>query len=148
VEKGVLATLLHNLKTAKKAGVESTGNASRPSPASPVGVAPSNFYILPGEKDYDAMVKTLDNGLIITEVSGLHAGVNPVSGQFSLLAKGKLIENGIPVHPVEQITVAGSFLELMNSVLEVGADLEFGMPGGGRIGSPSLLIGSMMVAGK
>ncbi|MBQ3108819.1 MAG: TldD/PmbA family protein, partial [Clostridia bacterium] len=100
VEKGVLTTLLHNLKTAKKAGVSSTGNASRPSPASPVGVAPSNFYILPGEKSRDAMIETLDNGLIITEVSGLHAGVTPVSGQFSLLANGMLIENGKPVHPV------------------------------------------------
>lgn len=148
VEGGVLQTLLHNLKTAKKAGVQTTANASRPSPASPVGVAPSNFYILPGKKDYDAMVKTLDSGLIITEVSGLHAGVNPVSGQFSLLAKGKLVENGRETRPVEQITVAGSFLELLHNVEETGADIFFNMPGGGRIGSPSLLISSMMAAGK
>ena len=68
VEKGVLKTLLHNLKTAKKAGVDSTSNAGRASAASPIDVAPSVFYVEPGETSYDELLKRLDNGLIITRL--------------------------------------------------------------------------------
>lgn len=148
VENGVFRTLLHNLKTAKKAGCASTSNADRPSAASPVGIAPSNFYMAPGTDDFDAMKKRLGNGLIITEVSGLHAGVNPVTGDFSLLSKGFLVENGEIVRPVEQITIAGSFLKLLADIEAVGSDLKFTLPGSTMLGMPSILVSSLMVAGK
>jgi len=148
VENGRLNSLLHNLKTAKKAGVRSTSNAGRASAASPVDVAPSNFYIIPGEKNFDELVEQLGNGLVITEISGLHSGANAYTGDFSLLAKGKLIENGKTVRAVERITVAGSYLGLLKNIEEIGADLKFGIPGGSCIGSPSLLIKGLMVSGK
>ena len=148
VEGGVFRTLLHNLKTAKKAGCASTSNADRPSAASPVGIAPSNFYMVPGGEDFAAMMKRLGSGLIITEVSGLHAGVNPVTGDFSLLSKGFLVENGEIVRPVEQITIAGSFLKLLQDIEAVGSDLKFSLPGSTMLGMPSILVSSLMVAGK
>lgn len=148
VENGVFRTLLHNLKTAKKAGCASTSNADRPSAASPVGIAPSNFYLAPGTDDFEAMKKRLGNGLIITDVTGLHAGVNPVTGDFSLLSKGFLVENGEIVRPVEQITIAGSFLKLLKDVEAVGSDLKFTLPGSTMIGMPSILVSGLMVAGK
>ena len=148
VENGVFRTLLHNLKTAKKAGCVSTSNADRPSAASPVGIAPSNFYMVPGSDDFEAMKKRLGSGLIITEVSGLHAGVNPVTGDFSLLSKGFLVENGEIVRPVEQITIAGSFLKLLQDIEAVGADLKFTLPGSTMLGMPSILVSGLMVAGK
>ena len=148
VENGVFRTLLHNLKTAKKAGCASTSNADRPSAASPVGIAPSNFYMAPGEDDFETMKKRLHNGLIITEVSGLHAGVNPVTGDFSLLSKGFLVENGEIVRPVDQITIAGSFLKLLKDVEAVGSDLKFTLPGSTMLGMPSILVSGLMVAGK
>lgn len=144
VENGRLRTLLHNLKTAKKAGCASTSNAAN----TRGDVCPSNFYIAAGERDFDALVQTMGDGLVITEISGLHAGVNTVSGDFSLLAKGLRIENGQVVHPVEQITVAGSFLPLLCDIVEVGSDLKFGIPGDGSVGSPSLRIRKLAVAGK
>ena len=147
IDRGVLTTLLHNLKTAKKAGVRSTSNAGRHA-SGPVGVAPSNFYIEAGESSYEELVSLLGNGLVITEVSGLHAGLNAVSGDFSLISKGLLVENGSIVRAVDQITVAGNFLNLMKSVERVGSDLRFGFPMGGSVGSPSVLISKLMVSGS
>jgi PmbA protein len=86
--------------------------------------------------------------LLITDVSGLHAGVNPVSGDFSLLARGFAVKNGHTTHPVELLTIAGNFFELLKAVKAVGADLFFGLPGGGCAGSPSVLIDGLMAAGN
>lgn len=148
VEDGVLKSYLHNLKTALKDGVASTSNAGRGGVSAPVDVAPSNFYILKGEKSFAELTEELSSGLIITELSGLHAGLNPVSGDFSLIAKGLLVEGGSIIRSVDQITVAGNFLDLLKNIIGVGSDLRFGIPGGSRIGSPSLLIEKLIVSGK
>lgn len=148
VENGVLKSYLYNLKSAQKDGVASTSNAGRAGAAGAVTTAPSNFYIGKGEQSFDALKKALDNGLIITELSGLHAGLNPISGDFSLIAKGQLVENGEIVRSVDQITVAGNFLAMMKGIEAVGSDLRFGPPMGGRIGTPSLLIDKLVVSGK
>lgn len=148
VEKGALKNYLYNLKSAMKDGVASTSNAGRAGAAGAVNTAPSNFYIVKGEQSFDALRTALNNGLIITELSGLHAGLNPISGDFSLIAKGQLVENGEIVRSVDQITVAGNFLAMMQSIEAVGSDLRFGPPGFGRVGSPSLLIEKLIVSGK
>ena len=147
VEQGVLKTLLHNLKTAQKAGCASTSNGGRGSAASPVGVAPSNFMIVPGEKSYETMLEELGDGLIIRDISGLHAGLDPISGDFSLLAGGWLRKDG-KLQPVEQITVAGNFFTLLKEVEEVGADLWLGLGLGTIVASPSLRIKGLMVSGS
>jgi len=144
IENGILKTLLHSRKTARKAGTESTGNARR-SVSSPVRVAPTNFFFRPGEKSLETLLLEMGEGLLITELSGLHAGANPVSGDFSLLAKGFRITGGRQAEPVEQITVAGNFYQLLKDVLAVGNDLEFR---GSSIGSPSVDAGCIHVAGK
>lgn len=149
VGEGKLNTLLHNLKTAAKDGVKSTGNASKVSYSSPVSVAPSNFYFKAGEKSFEALLKILDYGIIITDVQGLHSGANPISGDFSLAAKGFLIKDGAIERPVEQITVSGNFYKLLEDVEEVGSDLRFGFPSGmGYFGSPSLIIKELSIAGE
>jgi len=148
IEKGKLMTLLHNLKTAKKDGVKTTGNGSKASYASPVDISPFNFYIKPGEKSYEEMLACLDKGLLITELQGMHSGANTVSGDFSLAAKGFWVENGKAVRPVEQITIAGNFYKLLEDVEEVGADLKFDMPAGACFGSPTIIVRELSVAGK
>ncbi|MBQ3133110.1 MAG: TldD/PmbA family protein [Clostridia bacterium] len=146
VERGVLKTLLHNLKTAKKAGVASTANASR-SPASPVGISPTNFYLQPGTKTLDTLLTEMGDGLLITELKGLHAGLNPVSGSFSLLANGFEVKNGRIGRPVDQIAIAGTFLSLLSDVQDVACDLSYDHYGCGGIGAPSVRIGALKVAG-
>ncbi len=148
IEKGVLKTLLHNLKTAAKAGVESTGNASRPRASSPVDVAPTVFRIEPGERSFDELVAQMGKGLIVTDLEGMHAGVDPISGDFSLKASGFLAEDGRIVRPVSDITIAGNFIGMMKNVTAVGSDLKYAMPMMGYYGSPSLLVRSLTVAGN
>ncbi|NLY54646.1 MAG: TldD/PmbA family protein [Firmicutes bacterium] len=145
VEDGVLKTYLHNLKTARQDGVESTGNASKRSYKSSIGISPSNFYIQPGEVNYDEMIKGTKEGLIIISLQGTHSGANPVSGDFSLAAYGYLVQDGAIVGPVHQITVAGNYYQMMREVLQIGNDLYFG---GGSYGAPSLKIARLAVAGK
>lgn len=144
IENGVLKTLLHSRKTARKAGTESTGNAQR-SVSSPVTVAPTNFFFRPGEKDLDGLLADMGEGLLITELGGLHAGANPVSGDFSLIAKGFRVKDGKQGAPVEQVTIAGNFYQLLKDIRAVGSDLEFK---GSGIGSPSVDAGTIHVAGK
>ena len=140
VEGGVLTTLLHNRKTAKKAGVKTTGNA-----AGAGRVAPSNLYIAPGEKTEEELLAAMGDGLYLTEVSGLHAGANAVSGDFSLLSRGFEVKDGQKVRAVEQFTVAGNFYKLLESIEAVGSDLIFE---GSPIGSPCVKVTSLSVAGE
>jgi len=148
VDKGVLKTYFHNLKTAKKDGVETTGNASKGSYKSSLGISPSNFYVEKGERGLNEMIADINKGILITELQGLHSGLNTVSGDFSLAALGFLIENGKISRPVEQITVAGNYFEMLKNIEETGSDLKFGLPGGSYIGSPSLKIKKLSIAGE
>ena len=148
VENGVLKTLLYNLKTAAKDGVKTTGNASKSSYKAPVNVSPFNFYIKPSETSVETLMEHVGEGLYITDLEGLHSGANPVSGDFSLSAKGYLITGGKKAHTVEQFTVAGNFYDVLKNAIEVGSDLKFGMPGSSCIGSPSISVGEMPIAGE
>jgi PmbA protein len=139
VKAGKLTGYLHNLKTAKKAGTKSTGNASGS------GVGPTNFYIESGDMKYDEAVASMKKGLIITDLAGTHAGANAISGAFSLQASGYLVEDGKVVRPVALITVAGNYLDLLKDVVGVCDDLHFNYA---YIGSPSLKIKNLVVAGK
>ena len=145
VTNGKLNTLLYNLKTANKAGVKSTGNGFKSSYASTVGVSETNFYIKPGEKTFDELCEIVKDGVIITEFAGLHSGASSVTGDFSLVAKGFMIENGKKTFPVEQITIAGNFFTLLKDIEEVGCDLKFPMS---SIGSPSIIVKELSIAGK
>lgn len=145
IKNGKLNSLLHNLKTANKAGVKSTGNGFKASYASPISVSPTNFYIEPGINSLEEMTKKINKGLIITDFAGLHSGANSITGDFSLAAKGFYIEDGIKTHPVEQITVAGNFFTLLNNIEEIGSDLKFPM---NSVGSPSIIIKELSIAGE
>lgn len=147
VLNGILNTFLHNLKTAKKDGVKSTGNAYKASFKGSVGIAPSNMYLKPGQKSFNELVSTIEEGLVITDLQGLHSGTNIVSGDFSLAAAGLLVQDGKIVRPVDQITIAGNFYEILKDIEEVGDDLEFGLPSRGYFGSPSLKIKGIAVSG-
>ncbi len=145
VEHGTLNTLLHNLKTAAKAGCKSTGNANKASYASVVGIGPFTFYIQPVEGTKEELMELAGKGIYVTDVTGLHAGADSVSGDFSLASKGFLIEDGKKTAPVKNFTVSGNFFTLLKKIERVGTDLEFK---GGKFGSPSVLVREMAVAGE
>ena len=145
ISKGKLETLLHNLKTANKAGIKTTGNGFKASYASTVGISPTNFYIEKGSKSIDELYEEVGEGLMITELAGMHSGANSITGDFSLAAKGFYIENGKKSFPVEQITIAGNFFDLLKEIKVIGEDLKFPMS---SVGSPSVIINELSVAGK
>lgn len=149
VDKGILTGVLHNRKTAAKAGTVSTGNGFRSGYKGSLSVGPTNFYIEPGDKDLDALFAQAGEGLYIKELSGLHSGTNTVSGDFSLSCEGYLIENGRIGRAVDQVTLADNFYLLLNKIITVGSDLYFNPPSdAGSIGSPSLLISDAAISGE
>ena len=146
IDKGVFATALYDLKSANKAGRQSTGNGFRAGSA--VSEMPTNLIVEPGEKTFEGLLEEAGEGIILTDLSGLHAGVNPISGDFSLLCEGYLIENGKKGRPVEQITVAGNFYEVIKAIKSVGNDI-INLPSGeGEFFTPSVLIESLAISGE
>jgi len=147
IENGILKTMLYNTKAATKDGVKSTGNASKQGLGGAIETSVTNFYVVPGETSLNDMVAGLEKGVYITDVAGLHSGMNPISGDFSVSADGFLIEDGKISRPVEQITVAGNFYELLKNIKTVGNDLRIYSFGSGGVGIPSLLISSLNISG-
>ena len=145
ITKGILNTYLHSLTTAKTFNVQPTGNASRASFKSSVNISPSNMYIKPQQTSFDEILQQVSNGIYVTDVQGLHAGLNAISGDFSLSASGFLIEDGKVTKPVHEMTIAGNFFDVLNHIVGVGNDLDFGPS---NVGSPTLWIESLAVAGE
>ena len=109
IEKGVLNTLLYNLKSAARVGKTTTGNANKAGYDAPVGIRPFTFYLENGDISVEELLNKAGNGVFINSLEGLHAGANPISGDFSLQAAGNLIENGRKTTHVKSFTVAGNF---------------------------------------
>lgn len=149
IENGVLKTLLYDLVTAKKAGkMLSTGNGQRSSYADSVHIAPYSFYIAAGKESNDELMARVQNGIYITEMKGLHAGANAVTGDFSIESAGFAIRDGKRAEAIHSFTVAGNFFEWLKSIEAVSNTVAFGMPGFTCYGSPDVLVRKMSVAGK
>ena len=149
VEGGVLKTLLHNRETAAIAGVESTANASKGSYASPVAISPYAFCLEAGDKTEAELLQMAGDGIYITELKGLHAGANPITGDFSLESAGFRIKDGKLGEAVKSFTVAGNFFELLKSISALSDEVEVAITGGfTTFGAPAVLIRDMSIAGK
>ncbi len=144
VKDGVLKTYYYNSKTAKKDGVKSTGNGYRSSFKTAIGTSHSNIYMKAGELEVKEVLKKLNNGIMITSVQGTHAGINTVSGDYSLSAYGYEVRDGKIFRPVDQITIAGNFLDLIRNIEAVASDLRFTIFG---VGAPSILVGDIAISG-
>lgn len=143
IKKGVLKTYFYNLETAAKEGVESTGNASHG--GAKIGIDFTNLYLKPGKKSEEELFAQVKNGLYITNVSGLHAGLNAQSGNFSLEAEGFLIEDGKLTKPVSLITVAGNLMTLFKDIKEVANNSELLVSGST---TSSVYVKSLTISGK
>ena len=143
IKKGKLQGYMYNLTTAAKDGVESTGNAVRG--GSKMSVAPINLVLKPGKKLFDELVKEVGDGVYITEVQGMHAGMNSQSGNFSLQSTGFLIKDGKIDRPLDVITVSGNLVKLFSDISEVSKDTELLISGSI---CPSVLVKRIAVGGK
>ena len=141
VDKGVLTSYLLDSYSGRKLGLASTGNASRSVGESP-SVGPTNFYLAPGTCAAEDIIRSVKEGLYVTELIGF--GINMVTGDYSRGAGGFWIENGELAYPVEEITIAGNLKQMFRDIELVGGDLAFR----GRIASPTVKIAQMTVAGN
>jgi PmbA protein len=146
IEDGRLLTFLFDARTARKGGRRTTGNAGRGSYRSPPSVSTTNLVVEAGDAPLDELVRRAGDGLYVSSVAGLHSGVNPVSGTFSVGATGRLIENGELGRPVREMTIASDLVSMLKSVQAVGGPGRW-VPFGGSVRSAPVLIGEMQVSG-
>jgi PmbA protein len=142
VEKGVLKGFLHNSYTAKRAGVVSTGNASRRGFTSLPGISTHNLYVEAGQYSPEEIIGATRRGLLVKEVTGY--GINPVNGNFSGGASGLWIENGEVKHPVKGVTIAGSAAEVLGAIDMMANNLDLNR----SMASPTFRVAEMQIGGK
>ena len=149
IEKGVLNTLLYNLKTAAVAGKKTTGNASKAGYDAAVGLRPFTMYLENGDMAEEELLAKAGNGVYITDLSGLHAGADPISGDFSLQSAGFMLRDGKKCEYVKSFTVAGNFYDLLKNITATADNCILPMPFGmTTFGAPSVLVEGLSIAGK
>jgi PmbA protein len=141
IENGVLKSYVLNTYTAKKLGLQTTGNASRGLAGTP-GIGPGNYFLQPGPRTPQQLIADVKEGLYVTEFLGM--GVNLVTGDYSRGASGIWISGGELTYPVEEITVAGNLKDMFLNISEIANDLEFR----GSVASPTIRIDGLTVGGE
>ena len=131
VKNGVLEGYVLSSYSARKLGMTTTANAG----------GNHNLIVSHGDLDFNGMLKAMGTGLLVTELLG--HGVNMVTGDYSRGAAGFWVENGVILHPVEEITIAGNLREMFKQIVAVGSDVL--IQGSKQVGS--VLIENMTVAG-
>jgi PmbA protein len=144
VEGGVLHGFVHNSYSARRAHTVSTGNAVRGGFKGTPGVGCLALQVQPGTRSQAELVSGISDGVLVQQVSGLHSGVNPISGDFSTGASGLLITNGQLGAPVREFTIASTLQRMLLDLIEVGGDVDW-LPM--RAAGVSLVIGDMTMSG-
>ena len=149
IENGKLTTLLYNLKTAHKAGCKTTGNASKGGYTAPVGISPFTMYLAGGDMTEEELLDKVGSGVYITDLAGLHAGADAISGDFSLQSSGFMIEDGKKTTYVKSFTGAGNFYDLLKNVVAVANNMELPRAmGKTTFGAPTTWVDGLSIAGK
>jgi PmbA protein len=145
IDEGVLQNVIYDSYTARKAGVKSTGNAQRGSHKGAANLAPSNFYLQPGNLSQQDIISGVERGLYVTNIMQT-GSINPINGDCSMGASGLWIENGQITQPVGSVTVATTLHDLLKQIVAVGSDLRF-VPFGGVIGAPTIRVDGVTIGG-
>ena len=143
IENGRLNQFVHNSYTARKEGTSSTGSAIRGYSSTP-GVGVQALAVTPGNVSPEDLISEVTDGVLVQGVSGLHSGVNPVSGDFSTGAEGLRIRNGELAEPVREFTIASTIQKMLSGVTGIGNDLQW-LPM--RSAGVTLVIGELTVSG-
>jgi PmbA protein len=143
VVDGVLQGFLHNTYTGRRSGTASTGSAHRGVSSTP-GVGATALAVAPGQGTHEEVLAGVDHGLFVTSMAGLHSGVNPVSGDFSVGVEGLMVRGGALAEPVREATIASTLQRLLLDISAVGADLEW-LPDG--TGGVTLVIPDVALSG-
>jgi PmbA protein len=146
IDAGRLESFLYDRYTAHVAGRRSTGNGTRGSYRSPPSVGTTNLVLAEGQATTEELIRDAGDGFFVMDVTGLHSGVNPASGTFSVGASGRLIENGELGAAAREVTIASDLVSMLKAVRAVGSESRW-LPFGGSVKTPPILIGDMTVGG-
>jgi PmbA protein len=144
VVDGVLQGFLHNTYTGRRSGTASTGSAQRGVSSTPA-VGAGALAVAPGAGTHEEVLGAVEHGLYVTSMAGLHSGVNPVSGDFSVGVEGLMVKGGELAEPVREATIASTLQRLLLDIEVVGADLEW-LPDG--TGGVTLVIPDVALSGS
>jgi PmbA protein len=144
IVEGVLQGFLHNTMTGRRAGVPSTASAVRGYRSTP-GVGAQALALATGEGSLDDLVAAVDHGVLVQSMTGLHSGVNPVSGDFSVGVEGLMARGGQRAEPIREATIASTIQRLLLDVTAVGGEREW-TPGG--TGAAALVVPGVMLSGR
>jgi PmbA protein len=147
IEGGRLRAYLYDTYTAHRGDAASTGNAGRAGYRSQPSVSASNLLVAPGELGLEELLREAGEGVLVTDVAGLHSGVNPVTGVFSVGASGRAIRAGEEAEPLREFTIASDLVSMLKAVRAAGSRPRW-VPFGGSVRTPPLLVGEMTVAGS
>lgn len=147
IEDGRLQSYLYDTYTANREGVSSTGSAARQGYRSLPSVSTSNLMVAPGTHSLQQLLAEAGEGVYVTDVAGLHSGVNPVTGVFSVGASGRAIRDGQLAEPVREFTIAGELVAMLGAVSAAGAEPRW-VPFGGSVSTPPLLIAELAISGS
>jgi len=125
IDGGVLQQFVHSSYSARRVGTRSTGNAIRGGFKGTPGVGCLALQLLPGTRDQQALIADIDDGVLVQSVSGLHSGVNAISGDFSVGASGLKITNGQVAGPIREFTIASTLQRMLHDVAEIGNDVDW-----------------------
>jgi PmbA protein len=142
VQNGVLKSFIYNTRAARRAGVKSTGNASRGGFSSLPGIGTHGLYLEPGKNTVEEIIAATKKGLLLKEVTGY--GIDPVSGNFSGGASGFWIENGAIAYPVKGVTVAGRAFDILAAIDMMGNDIDMNR----SFAAPTFRVAEMQIGGK
>jgi PmbA protein len=146
IEGGRLRAFLYDTYTANREGGASTGSAARHGYRSQPSVSASNLVVGTGSLSFADLLGEAGDGVFVTDVAGLHSGVNPVTGVFSVGASGRAIRAGELAEPLREFTIASDLVSMLGAVSAAGAEARW-VPFGGSVRTPPLLIGAMAVSG-
>ena len=144
VDNGSLRGFLYNTYAGRRAGVASTASAVRVGFKSTPGIGCRALSLQPGTKSQAEILAEVGDGLLVQEVSGVHSGVNAISGDFSVGAEGLMIRGGALAEPVREVTIASTIQRMLLDVVAVGSDLEW-LPGSAA--GVTLAVGDMSMSG-
>jgi PmbA protein len=128
ISDGMLRMFVYDTVSARRAGTQSTGSAVRGGFAGTPSAGCRALVLSPGTKSAEEILRSVGEGLFVQSVTGIHSGVNPVSGDFSVGAEGLMIRGGALAEPVREVTVASTLQRMLQSVVEIGGDLRW-LPG-------------------
>jgi PmbA protein len=146
IADGVLNSLLYDIPSARREGMNSTGNAARGGFKSAPSPGPTNMAFASTGGSRDDVLRQAGSALLVQDFHGVHSGANPVSGDFSVGVTGRLIDDGALGAPVKEITIAAPMLEILRGIVAVADDRRW-LPFGGSYGGATTLVAEMTIAG-